>query len=273
MSASDSKDNDTTAIPYSNFASACLKTGVAATSYMALHRFLQLSQIKIGQGKQSVNISMILSLVNVAVSGYTGLRVLTTEEFGHDIVNTYPSWLDRGLSAFGGYALYDLSYMLTHGKNDPALLLHHLAGVIGSIASMSVKSLSYFPGATLFTELSLVSVYWLQHVKAHPVKYGTNTVIAAHLFRVLSTLIFRTFLIPYASWSFYKAVKRQLAKSSRSISMGEHIKQRVPRWGSIATMTNLSIFSVLNLWWTLQICERAQKEIAFVLKRRPFISS
>lgn len=244
-----------------NLKKALLSTSQAAIFYGALHQAINHSRLP----KRALEASQATFLLNCLLSGSCGLRTLVSADFKRDMVNAYPSWLHSGFSFFAGYLVYDSCRLYSSGHGTPELWVHHLLGLAGTWATMTVRKLSYCPASTLFTEFSLISVYWLQRVKSHKVESPNydRTLKMAHILRLVATLFFRTFLIPLASIRCFRLLKKQLSipsespqtNCSRDVWTELQSKAQVPSWVVLCTLCNITVFSALNLIWTRDIAK------------------
>lgn len=235
---------------------------LGAASYAVLHLCISRALPK-RLSRRLPEASRSTFLLNSLLSGLAGARTIFGAEFDADLLGTYPGWLNHAFSAFGGYMLYDTALLLTKSNVERNLYIHHVAAALGIFATMTVRTASFFPAVTLFSELSLFSVYWLQVQKARPINPRSTTHMHALWYRLLSTLIFRTFVVPYAIIRATSMMRSQIAKREsklhKQVTMGEIlglIRAKVPLWVSIGTGLNVTIFTILNLSWTIEMIQK-----------------
>lgn len=261
-----------------NLGLAVQTTLTSACLYGLLHQTLHRS----GLVRGTTDPAKVCSLTNAILSASLGLSTIASDACARDVVHAYPGQAHGGLGFFSGYALYDLCVLSIRRQwptHEAALWTHHVLALLGSLAAMSVRRLTFLPAAALTSEASLLSVLWLQRVRE---RGGTQTAMGrASLIRLVSTLVFRTFLIPLCTVKAYRSLKRQVqreraASDSRlecaidggagngvpragggdevtMVNVWSRLRKEVPSWALLGTACNLSVFSALNLLWTLQM--------------------
>ena len=249
-------------ITNTSISTALGKIALGSGAYLTAHTVLTHLPQKIQRSLPMPEKSLFL--LNSVVSGAAGARVLLSDDFSSDLLRTYPSWLDNVFAAFGGYMVYDT--ILGSALSDRSLLMHHTAGLLGTLGTMSIKVGSFFPAFTLFTEASLPSVYLLQSLKRQGYDGSSRAFRSAVVLRVIFLLTTRTFTAPLAVYRAYHGIKRDIAKmhnmTAESVSAARvwaHLWNILPAWVTVATALNLSFFTALNFLWTWQICNKSYK--------------
>lgn len=216
--------------------------------------------------------TQVTFLLNSVLTGAAGLRVLFGKEFADD-VHAYPDWLHRAFGMFTGYEAYDLFVMvLASGRAQKLtgdILVHHVMAILGTLASMTARQVTILPAATLTVEWSLPSVWWLQRVRT---LYPGDRLLyrRALVARTLSTLLFRSFILPYAAVRCIRSLgkPRTQADLEEGVDLGATCRRAWRRyrlacdgWIQYGTIANVLLFTYLNLSWTRQMITATAKEL------------
>ncbi|BFZ53051.1 hypothetical protein PYCC9005_000074 [Savitreella phatthalungensis] len=223
-------------------------------------------------------------LINSVLAGLTGARVIFGSTFNCSI-HAYPEWIHRGVGAFAGYMAYDLAVLYTgHGGGDllpngtvlaprkpsAELLVHHVMAFLGSLGSMTFRQANFFPTATLFTELSLISVFAAQRAR-DAVPRDSGKYLTALKARLICTLLFRTFVVPFTIFRAYRVLGKAHTIDDLRDGLGflatarrawRRFRAQTTGFVRYATLTNLVVFTGLNALWTVQIARTLAKEMA-----------
>ena len=254
-----------------NFQAAIKALAKGAATYALIDFALSRGPLANSLQRHGLSATQVTFLLNSVLSGSAGLRVIFGKEFEDD-VHAYPDWLHTAFGNFTGYTAYDTAVLLlsTRGqKLTGEMMVHHVMAIVGTLASMTARQATLLPAATLTVEWSLLSVWWLQRVRT--LRPGDAFAFRrALVIRTLSTLLFRSFILPYATVRTIRTLGRPRTQADlkEGVDIGATWRRAWKRyrlacypwlaWGAIA---NVCLFSSLNLSWTAQMVKGTIKEL------------
>eukprot|EP01113_Clastostelium_recurvatum_P016624 TRINITY_DN19565_c0_g1_i1.p1 TRINITY_DN19565_c0_g1~~TRINITY_DN19565_c0_g1_i1.p1 ORF type:complete len:176 (-),score=43.89 TRINITY_DN19565_c0_g1_i1:4-531(-) len=166
--------------------------------------------------------------------------------------------------------------MLAPQKQSPAIYVHHLAGYIAGLISMTCRKGTYFSTAIMFTELSLLPVSVMSVMDRLGVSKVRPLYKNTFLIRVIMWLVTRTFAVPFIIVRGLEFTSRmiKLQRASGESPIGNRaasgepsireclatLKARLPTAVSGGVVCDYSLFMVLNVVWTIQLLQKFLKQ-------------
>jgi len=208
------------------------------------------------QTQRLVFTEKILSTVHAAIVGGGAAWVIGSGTFAGDIVNPYTPLIKHLFAIYTGYSLYDCAIMALGAREPPPIWLHHIFGIAGAIGSMYYKKVLFVPTAFMISEISVIPVNWvwfLQTLFKVGIKFRPQTLRIALIARALTFLALRTPIGPAAA---YYAVQQHNTNIS---GLWTNVMAGLPSVVRYGTATNLVVFSLLNLFWTIKSIKRVSR--------------
>ena len=142
---------------------------------------------------------VVSSLHGAAVSLLAIDIIFHRRSFEKDVFRPYPKQLDVLFSTTLGYALYDMVVMAIHREDGAVMWMHHILEALGCFFMMCFRQAPFFPAAFSITEMSVIpqNLLWVMQ-RARPDWKGSKAEGNLLLVRLLTVLVFRTFVWPWA---------------------------------------------------------------------------
>ena len=218
------------------------------------------------------------STVNSICTFLGAIHVL--KSFRGNAFSPYTKQIDLLFGAMVGFMTYDLGVMAIRGKEHISVWIHHVLGIAGATGMMYFRVGSYFPACFIVPEITVTAsnLLWiLDKLNLVGTRFlGLDIYQAALWVRVVLFAIFRAPSLPACLLGAIKSEAQSISpiptpspKSHPTTPPApppaprKHLNQAIanfiekykalPPFVSIFTAINLTVFGVLNSYWSVLV--------------------
>ncbi|KAG8827002.1 hypothetical protein FRC18_009940 [Serendipita sp. 400] len=189
-----------------------------------------------------------VATLNGLVSGGLALYAVASGSYHGNVVTNYPRSGHWALGFFSGFSLYDTTIMALSVGEPIMMWIHHCLGFGGAFLMMYYREYSFFPVAFTITELTVIPWNIMWYLSKFNIPRSSSIMRHLLIFRAIAFLLIRAPIgvttVAYA----HKQTKDGIVALYRTMTKGIGTNRIAGR----GTVINTTVFTILNLIWTLQ---------------------